>query len=312
MLEMRKVLLAKSETVHGTDAAPDAGDAIVAESVQRTNPAEAIEVSPGLATLSKDDTEPGRIAATRTFVVRAKGSGTAGTAPSIGKLLKACGFSETIVPATSVTYRPAADPNDMAEAPSITLYDLVDGLRYRLVKGRGNVSAVLAAGQHALFTFEMQFEPVDDPDDSQLLAPTGLETTKPPTVRASSFTIGGFAGTIQALELNMNNVVGPEDSTNGAGGWGEVSITDRRPQGSINPRATTIAARDWFAGFRAGTREPLSITVNGGAGNILTITAPRVGVRQHVPGERAGRHIYDQEIEFNRDVADDELAIAFT
>lgn len=312
MLEARALLLAASETVHGTDASPGAGDAIIAEGIQRANPAEGVEVDPMLGTLSKDGTEPGRIAHTRTFTVRAKGSGTAGTPPSFGRLLRACGFAEAISPGVSVTYTPASDPNDMSAAPSVTLYDLVDGLRYRMVKGRGNVSAVLAAGQHAVFTFEMQAEAIDNPDDSGLLVPTGLEPTVPPVVRGSSFTIGGFSATVQALEFNMNNVVAPEDSVSGTDGWGEITITNRRPQGSINPRATTVAARDWYANFKAGADEPLSITVNGGAGNTIAITAPKVRVRQHVPGERAGRHIYDQEIEFSRDSADDEISIAFT
>ena len=42
-----------------------------------------------------------------TFEVEMAGSGTAGTAPAFGPLLKACGNSETIVTDTSVTYAPS-------------------------------------------------------------------------------------------------------------------------------------------------------------------------------------------------------------
>ncbi|MCK7495178.1 MAG: hypothetical protein MZW92_31855 [Comamonadaceae bacterium] len=42
-----------------------------------------------------------------TFDVEIKGSGAAGTAPELGVLLKGCGFGETVVAVTSVTYAPA-------------------------------------------------------------------------------------------------------------------------------------------------------------------------------------------------------------
>jgi hypothetical protein len=40
------------------------------------------------------------------FDVEIAGSGTAGTAPKWSALMQACGFSETIVSVTSVTYAP--------------------------------------------------------------------------------------------------------------------------------------------------------------------------------------------------------------
>src|SRR3989304_4563589 len=56
--------------------------------------------------LSQFAAVPGAQMAEITFGVELKGAGGAGATPALGKLLKACGFSETVVASTSVTYDP--------------------------------------------------------------------------------------------------------------------------------------------------------------------------------------------------------------
>ena len=63
------------------------------------------------------------------------GSGTAGTAPKYGAILKACGLSETVSGGNTVTYSPVATPSD-----SVTLFVNYDGIRQIVTGCRGTFS----------------------------------------------------------------------------------------------------------------------------------------------------------------------------
>ncbi|MGE0715648.1 MAG: hypothetical protein AB7P02_09405 [Alphaproteobacteria bacterium] len=96
MRTRRGTILAKIESTEGVDAAPAAGDAILAENLRLT-------FDPGLVTTNEmtgslDPEAPivGGLKASVTFDVYLKGSGSAGTAPEFGPLFKACGWQEVV------------------------------------------------------------------------------------------------------------------------------------------------------------------------------------------------------------------------
>ncbi len=97
MLSRRAVLLAKQEGTEGTDSAPAAINAVLIEQPLRMtfspNIIDTTEVNPSL-----DPFDPivGGMSATIEFDLYLKGSGTPGTAPEWGVLMKGCGFSESI------------------------------------------------------------------------------------------------------------------------------------------------------------------------------------------------------------------------
>ena len=59
-------------------------------------------------------------------------SGSAGTAPKYGAILKACGLSETVSGGDTVTYAPVTTPSD-----SVTLFVNYDGIRHMITGCRG-------------------------------------------------------------------------------------------------------------------------------------------------------------------------------
>jgi hypothetical protein len=91
------VLLAKIESSELTDASPSAGSDAVKVEVDMPSFQQAMaqtnEVS---GSLDRSAPVPAGTTVTIPFTVVLKGSGTAGTAPEVGKLLKACGMSETV------------------------------------------------------------------------------------------------------------------------------------------------------------------------------------------------------------------------
>src|SRR5690242_11678592 len=94
------VILAKIETVEGTDAAPAAAtDAILVENVRLDFKPNVVETNENTASLDDFGSIVGGMTAALTFDVYVKGSSAAGTAPEWGRLLKACGWAETITAA---------------------------------------------------------------------------------------------------------------------------------------------------------------------------------------------------------------------
>ncbi len=94
------VLLAKIEPTEGQDAAPSAStDAVLVENPQINFNPNLIETDEVTGSLDGAGPYVGGMTAEVTFDVLLKGSGSAGSVPEYGDLLKACGWAETITAA---------------------------------------------------------------------------------------------------------------------------------------------------------------------------------------------------------------------
>ena len=94
------VLLAKIEPTEGQDAAPSAStDAVLVENPQINFNPNLIETDEVTGSLDGAGPIVGGMTAEVTFDVLLKGSGSAGSVPEYGDLLKACGWAETITAA---------------------------------------------------------------------------------------------------------------------------------------------------------------------------------------------------------------------
>lgn len=69
------------------------------------------------------------------FEIELVGSGTAGTAPAWGPLLRACGFAETVTSSTRVDYTPITNGQEM-----VSIYAFQDGVRHVLLNAKGDWS----------------------------------------------------------------------------------------------------------------------------------------------------------------------------
>lgn len=140
LLKNKALILAKIEATRGTDAAPlAASNAILCEAPEIEIVSQSLErnyVTPYLG--SKKRLNIGEGLKIR-FATEAKGGGAAGTAPPIGCLFQACGFTETVIPATSVTYNPNSDIFATASA-SVTIWFYLDGIVHKAVGCVGTFS----------------------------------------------------------------------------------------------------------------------------------------------------------------------------
>jgi len=268
VLTRRRLILAKIESTYGTDSSPTgASNAILVRN---------LEIQPLVAeTVNRDLIRPymGQadqlLAQTRvevTFEVELAGSGTAGTAPAYGPVLRSCGVGQTIVASTSVTYAPISTSFE-----SCTIHYHQDGIRHKLTGCRGTFEITGEVGQVPVIAFTMTGI-YNAPTDETLPTPTYALQATPlifKETNTTNFTAFSFAGCLQSYNFSIANDVIYRELV---GCTKEIMITNRAPSGTIVIEAPTITAKDYFT-IATGTSTG-SITFQHGttAGNRCTMT----------------------------------------
>ena len=221
-------------------------------------------------------------------------------------LLRACGFDETIVASTSVTYLPISTGHE-----SCTIYANRDGLLHKYTGCRGTFSIDLPAGGTPKINFTMRGH-VQDPTDTALPGTVTYDATVPAVVQGVSFSLGGYGPVCSQVNLDINNQIAVNPDMNDSNGYGEFKITGRQANGSFDPEAQLIATHDFWSDWEDSTEQALSVTLNKGTGNITTITAPAVVNTAISESDRNGVLVYDIPFVIAESSGDDELSIAFT
>jgi len=268
-LYRKRTVLVKAEVTPGTDVVPAATDACQVRN---------LEVTPVDAeAISRDLIRPYLGASPQilvnnkvivTFEVEYSGSGTAGTAPRYGALLKACGFSEVVVASTSVTYAPVS-----ADFKSVSIYYSTDGVRHKVIGARGTYSLNLTANQIPVINFTMTGQYVAPTDTAD---PTPTFTTQAtPRIfndtNTTAFTL--FSETdlpLQSCQLDVGNEVIYRELVNSDK---EILIINRSSSGTLMIEMPTLASHDFFADAIASTTGNLSIVHGATGGNIITLAS---------------------------------------
>jgi len=268
-LYRKRTVLIKAESTYGTDSTPAGSDACQVRNLEVT-PVQSDIVSRDLIRPYLG-ASPQLIANNRvqvTFEVEYSGSGTAGTAPRYGSLLKACGFSETVVASTSVTYAPVS-----TSFSSVTMYYSTDGVRHKVTGARGTYSLNLTANQIPVINFTMTGQYVA-PTDTADPTPTFTNQATPKIfndTNTTAFTL--FSETdlpLQSCQLDIGNEVVYRELINSDK---EVLIVNRSGSGTLMIEMPTLASHDFFADAVASTTGNLSIVHGTTGGNIVTLAS---------------------------------------
>lgn len=307
MLKNREVLLAKIETTYNTDPTPIASDAVLVENLSWSNEGLRMNERPAVrANLGKLKKIFGGRLLTVTFDCEIKGSGSAGTAPEIGALLRACGMDETIVASTSVTYTPVSTGHE-----SCTLYLYRDAKRFIVTGCRGNASFNLETGAQGKVSFTLTGH-VSAETDTAMITPS-YDSTVPVPVLSAGFSWDSYAAVISKLAFDMGNTVATPPNMNAADGYAAVQITGRDVTGSFDPEDTIVATQNWLADLVAGTSGILTTGVIGStAGNRYQISMPATYIMDATPGDRDDITTYEIAFGAVESSGDDEVSLAFT
>ena len=303
ILSERSQIAAKEESQEGVAESLAAADALLVFAPGFYPNMEILPRNPARDTFSGYSSVSGRRSADIVFRTELKGSGTAGTPPKWGKLVKACGFAENIVGGTSVTYEPAS-----TQIPSMTLAKYTDGVIQTIWGARGTVRVILTAGQPGMLEFE--FTGADfSVADGNLLSSVTYDSTIPPIFLSASFSIDSYSALVERFHIDMANRVELQTDINSSSGHKTAVLVQRKPIGSFDPEMVTISEHDFFQRWRDGSQMSLTSTIGTTAGNRITLSAPScryVNLRESQRNEIAS---LEADFELSMVSGDDELSI---
>lgn len=265
----RSFLLAKVESVYGTDSVPTAANAMWAENIaykiegarERGAPAK-----PGVGPV------PGTVYgqhAMVSFEIPLAASGVAGTAPKWAPLPKACGWGETLVAVTSATYALLPDPQT---SDSLTLV-WNDGRRLHKVTGwRGRMGLRMAAGKRPMLTFvgrglytQVTTRALPAHADTTW---TGWLDAKPIANGRTTFSLATVALPLRELTLEQSDNVIFNDLPH------QENVTlrgSRAYTGSVKASTPLPSALNVETPWEAGTSSVGALVHESAAGNIVTV-----------------------------------------
>jgi hypothetical protein len=273
-------LLAKTETTYGTDPVPTGA----ANAILVTN----LSVKPAIESVDRNLIRPflggseqlvGNTAVDCTFGVELSGSGTAGTAPAWGPLLRACGFAEVTTALSRVDYTPISTAFE-----SITLYYFAGGVQHVVRGARGTVELGLGIGERPLLNFS--FKGIDGGMTAAALPSVTLSAFKTPVVitdpnagdltlgctYAAGALVGGVIQKSRGLKLNVGNDVQYIPFLGGD----TVDIVQRQVSGSFAldlPAADRVA---FYSAVKANSLQGMGFVYGTVAGGKILIHAPKV------------------------------------
>lgn len=271
----KKVLLAKIETTYGTDAAPTgAANAILATQV-KLSPMEGQDVARELERpfFGADATIPSDLHMKLSFRVELAPSGTAGTAPAWGPLVRACGCAQTLVAGTSVTFNPITD-----NAESISLHFHYDGVRHRLRGARGTFKMMVEASAIPYLEFEFWglFEAATDVANP---TPTLTAFQDPVVANAANtpvFTIGGVPLVLRSFTFDAGAKVEPRFLI----GSEAILITGRQEKIDARIEARLMAVFNPYSRAQSAGRMPIVLQHGATAGRRATLNVPLAQIQR--------------------------------
>ncbi len=283
-LHRKRSILAKAESSYGSDPTPTGSANYVQVIDLNIEPIVSDEVSRDLIRpyMGNYEVIPANTRVNVTFDVEMAGSGSAGTAPKYGAILKACGLSETITGGNTVTYAPVSTPSD-----SVTLFVNYDGIRHKVTGARGTFSLNCEVNNIPRISFSLTGI-FNAPTDTALPTVTVSNQASPLIFKngsTSNFAIFGFAAALQSWNLDFNNEVIYRELV---GGTKEVLITDRRPSGTVVIENPALSAHNFFTDY-TGTSTGTNTWLHGTtAGNKVTVSCPQTDLGQPTYEESDG------------------------
>lgn len=312
------VILAKLEATYGVDSTPaGATDALLVSNLSIV-PLRAANVDRDIVRgyLGGSEQLVGTSSIEMSFDIELAGSATPTTPPAWGKLLKACGFGETVQTA-SVDYLPVSA---FGASTSLTIYYYLDGELYKALGCRGTFSLEMGVGERPVM--RMRYVGKHGGLTAAANASPTLTAWKTPAVvtdansgdvtlgavtytAATGVVSGGTAYTSRGIRIDVGNNVVFQPLLGGE----SVEITQRAPQGSVALDLTASQAASFMTDVQANTTTALGFTHGTAAGNIIVLHAPVVQRIDPTIEDLNGNALHGYSLRFVPSSGNDELRI---
>ena len=270
-LTRRSLVLAKIETTSGTDSTPTtAANAIEGIDVEIKRMKPPVERLNQNVSLMRKPSIVGEEFYEISFKAEIQKTGTAGTPPRLGALLKACGMSQTIITGATpvVKYR---DISSSFETCTIWVYK--GGRLFKAVGCSGNVKGTFEAGKFAMLEFTMQgsvgaaISIAAMPTDAVYDDAAGSV----PLCKAGVFKYNSKISLCASLmDFDLGNTITPRRCLSSTYVVQGFEVTDRKPVASINPETQVYTSFDFY-GDALTNQRPLEYEV----ANAFTVYIPQ-------------------------------------
>lgn len=278
-------VLAKIESAYGADSIPSGATNAILVSNCKDNPLVASNVDRALLRpfFGASEHLVGNAYKEVSFDVEFQSSGTAGTAPGWGPLLRACGFAENDLETPNrIEYVPVSTGQE-----SVTIYYFLDGVVNKLLGARGDMSLDLISGNKPAFKF--RFIGIDGGIAADAPGELTLTGFKTPLVitdgNSSDVTLGctyaagaisgGTAYKSRGLDIALGNSLnhvpllgGESCDISGRESTGKLALELTAAQ-EVSFMATVKAATLSSLGFVHGTTDGYKMLVFAPAGQLI-------------------------------------------
>ena len=246
--------------------------------------------------------------ATVTVTLPLAGSGTVGTAPSFGPILRALGMRELIDAGVDVRYLPATEDHE-----TITVYFVEDGQLQCVPGCKGTAEFNFTAKQFPTMQVTLTGLYQRPVSHSAALTQTldnfagEIPVNKQNTTK---FNVHGFDNCGQSLSLTVGNEVIHRNLA----GCERIEITNRMMTGTVEVEAPTITQKNYFEALESHstvTTGAIGFTHGTTAGNIIEFLAPKAQLSTISRSDSDGIVHYSLGARFLPDEGDDESLFIF-
>jgi hypothetical protein len=271
MLTRRTVLLAKRETLYGTDPAmAPSVDGVLAYDIEFDIKGEKLERNVLRDSLSKMPHVIGMKECSLTFKTELKG---VGAVTSIGNwelddLLSGVGFDTGVYSGTTTIYSLVSQESLMN---SVSFIVNIDGNMHKVLGSRGSLKINGEAGKYGEceWSFMGLFNPIGT---GTLYDLSGISNVKPPIVYNSAFQIAGFTPVTSKIEIDLGNNAVRRDSLNATYGVNGFRITDRQPKLSFDADAVAESSNPFWADWEGSVVDTFGIQIGSNPTNIIKLS----------------------------------------
>jgi len=311
MKDALKVLLWKMESSYNTDPVPtNTANVLVAQNVDISPlEMETDDYTPVSNTFGRNEMIVGGVWSSISFDMLLCGGGTPhGTAPNHGPVMRACGFAQTVVASTSVTYSLISTGEESAAC-----YYYADGVLQKMLGIRGSLSWNWQAKRAPRLTFKglgLNVPMID----ATLPVPTLPSIPRPVAMNKANtvLTIGGYAARLSSLTIDQNNDVQYRNLT----GREDVPIVGRNMSGKVVVELPLVAEKDFLGATgicTLATPAAMSIVHGTAAGNIVTQNLSRVQLMKPKPRVEQGILMLECDLHIARgNTGNDEMTKVYT